>query len=72
MLRPISILGGKRRSEHHQASFFWKTIESSKIILSWRNRQNITLELRKLDKSYNPDYLKYTNDKFKDMTLEDT
>ena len=34
--------------------------------------KNVIQALEKLDASYNPAYLKYINDKFNDMTLEDT
>ena len=33
--------------------------------------KNIIRALNKLDTSYNPDYINYINDKFKDMMLED-
>ena len=34
--------------------------------------KNIIQALKKLDTSYNPDYIDYINDKFKDMMIEDT
>ena len=34
-------------------------------------QNNIKRGLKKLDMSYNPDSLKYTNDKFKDIMLEE-
>ena len=34
------------------------------------NRKKTILGLKKLDMSYNPDYINYTYDKFKDMMLK--
>ena len=62
--------GGRRLTEDYQDLFFPKQENQVREDHNEYIDKNVIQALKKMNKSYNPVFINYINDKFKDIMLE--